>query len=72
MISLDVCVSGGQLGRALADDPEELAYVLIELAKLDGADLGEEVAGYFWSVDEAGIVTFLRALAAKIEALGVQ
>lgn len=43
-IEISVMVHGAQIGRALADDPEELAYALNELQEYDANELGREVA----------------------------
>lgn len=61
-----VSVTGGQVGGALADDPEELWYALREIADIGNDDV-EQVAEYAHG-HEAEIVTkFLRKLADAIE-----
>lgn len=72
MISFDVSVSGDQVGRALANDPEELAYALKAMSEWDGEDLGAELAFYLYADDAAGIAAFLRFLAEKIEPVGAK
>lgn len=65
MISLDLMVSGGHLGRALAQDPEECAYALVEIASvLDDGDV-EVLAGHILDAmsDPGAVAAFLRKLA---------
>ncbi len=70
MISLEANYSGGQLGRALANDPEELAYALKEMADcLFG--MGMILAQRLPDSDDAAIIaSMLRAWAEKIEPAG--
>lgn len=66
MINLDAQYSGGQLGRALIQEPEELAYALQEFADGEQEKTIDEVAEYFaGNADQTA--NFLRRLADKIE-----
>lgn len=69
MISLDLSVSGDQLGRALIQDEEELAYCLTAFVEEtnDVERLGREVWGYLGFGETPGVVAWLRELADSIE-----
>ena len=69
MISLDLSISGGELGRKLAYDEEELAYALVAIVeeRHDAQLLGEELQEHLPYGEAAGVVTWLRALADGIE-----
>jgi len=67
MISLQAEVSGGQIARALLDDPEEMAYCLTELSNHKTKGFAGEVVEYAMS-DIDLIVVFLRELADAFEA----
>lgn len=67
MISLEAMVSGGQIGRALLDDPEEMAYALTEISNHKTSGYAAEVAEYAMS-DIDQIVITLRELANAFEA----
>lgn len=70
MTSLEFSVSGGQLGRALANDAEECAYGLVAMTEeTTAADLGQYVGEFLYETDKATVITFLRALADAIEAV---
>lgn len=66
-IHLQISVSGPQIGRELADDPEELAYALTEMAAWDGAELGAQVAEMMPFGKAAEVAAFLRWMAEAIE-----
>lgn len=66
-IQLSLTVTGGELGMALANDPEEFAYALEAMSEWDGEELGAEVAGYMPYQSPAVVAAFLRSLAEKIE-----
>ncbi len=69
MISFDVNVTGPQIARALANDEEEFAYGLKELAEeFKAARIGSEVSAYIGDDDAATVVAWLRELADTIEA----
>lgn len=69
MISLDLSISGGELGRKLAYDEEELAYALVALIeeRTDAQLLGEELQEHLPFGEAAGVATWLRQLADAIE-----
>lgn len=67
MISLEAQVSGGQIARALLEDPEEMAYCLTELSNNRTNGFAAEVAEYAMS-DLDLIVVTLRELADAFEA----
>ena len=71
-IQIETTIYGGTIGRALANDPEELAYALAEMSRDDATLLGTEIVASapYGSCDR--IVTFLRCLADAIEAEGGQ
>lgn len=62
MINLYVQVTGGQVGRDLQGDPEELAEALKELADGFPDDIGENVAEYLDDGEKARVKQFLRNL----------
>lgn len=61
MLSFDVSLSGTQVGAALADDGEELAYALVELA--DDHSMFEEISENIGWDDRTIVINWLRALA---------
>lgn len=66
MISLDLSVSGDQLGRALADDPEELFYALEAMAEgLSDRDIAK-MAEYGRTVCE-DVIVLLEKMAAALK-----
>lgn len=69
MITFEGQLSGRQIGIKLADDPEELAYALVELADCSAKQLGEEVAEFVPGGEEGAqkVIRFLRDLADAIE-----
>ncbi|MFN3314329.1 MAG: hypothetical protein ACK46Q_12800 [Hyphomonas sp.] len=69
MISLSFSVSGGQVGRELQNDPEELAYALDAISEDFPADLPEEVAEYLDNsmTSRSAVVALLRGLLAAID-----
>lgn len=62
MISLYVQVTGGQIGRGLQNDPEELAEALRELADGFPDDIGGDVAEYLHDYEKVQVRQFLRNL----------
>ena len=66
MISVEAQVTGGQIGRALRDDPEEMAYCLTELASHRTSGFAADVAEYAMT-DLDQIVILLRELATAFE-----
>lgn len=70
MISLELHISGRELGAALARDPEELSHALIELIEYGSDNLGDELWSYLPDNEEAAVIDFLRLLADQIEAAG--
>lgn len=46
MLTIDCQITGGQLGRKLADDPEEAYYALEAMFEDAASDFAEEVAEY--------------------------
>ena len=68
MITMEVSVSGSQIGRELKDNPEELAYALAELAEGTPKDLFEQVKENLYSEADRGfVIEFLKGLTAKQE-----
>ena len=70
MIELDISVSGGQLGRKLHDDPEELWYALVSIheeANEDGRSLGRALSAYAGESDCENMAKFLREMADGLE-----
>lgn len=67
MITLDATFSGSQLGRALAFDPEELAYALEALADASGPELAQEIADELPHGCAQEVAKMLREWAAAIE-----
>ncbi|SFY18150.1 hypothetical protein SAMN04244548_02972 [Paracoccus pantotrophus] len=66
-IYLEVPVTGGTIGYKLADDPEEAAYALKEMARYAGEDFPGQLAEHTrWEAEECA--GFLRKLADAIEA----
>jgi len=67
-IQIDITLYGSQIAGGMANEPEEFAYFLNEMAATDAATLGAEVWGHapYDRTDE--IVAWLRALADAIEA----
>lgn len=66
-ITFEVTVNGPQIGRALANDPEEFWYALAEIVEDDHIDrIATEIADHANFASE-GVVAFLRDLADKIE-----
>lgn len=68
MISLNHSVSGGEIGRLLVDDPEEMADLLSELDLSTNEKFGGQVADYIIGEEAKRICQFLRRLADQIEA----
>lgn len=69
MISLSFSVSGGDVGRELRNDPEELAYCLDAIAEDFPADLPGEVAEFLtdYMKNRSAVVALLRGLLAAID-----
>ena len=67
MIGFDVHFSGGQLGKALADDPEELAYALEAIFNRDRLGLATDIAELVPPACALGVAKMLRAWANAIE-----
>jgi len=70
-IQLSLTVYGPELGRALLNDEEELAYALKEMAgdaPADMARLGRDVGDHLYGDDRDSVVAFLLGLAGAIEA----
>lgn len=70
MLTFDVSVSGGQVGRQLAADPEELRYALEAIMEtVPVVELGEDLIRHLHSFGQAQeLADFLRALADRITA----
>lgn len=66
MLSIEVSVSGSQVGRMLQSDPEELAYALSEVADEFWEGLPGEVVEVWGSHDRRKVSTFLKAMLAAI------
>lgn len=66
-IQIEVVVTGTELGRHLANDPEELAYALLEMSEWDGEELGKAVAQSMPWGHGAVVAAFLRAIADAVE-----
>ncbi len=67
MMTIDMQVSGGQIGRKLAYDEEELWFALVEIADNALMDLTENVADFATLSGGPKVVKLLRELADKIE-----
>lgn len=68
MISIETQISGGEIGRKLASDPEETWYALEELTDEAPGDFVEEVAMYATMDQSASkIASFLRKIADELE-----
>lgn len=68
-IQFEALVSGNWIGLALVHEPEDLAAALVAMAARDGSEVGREIAEFIWSEGRRrDVVTFLRAIAAEIEA----
>lgn len=67
MITLDIQVSGSQIGRELGNDPEELAYALEALAERNDSNLPKEVADSYPYGDVDSVVALLRNIATELE-----
>lgn len=68
MITLSLSVSGGELGRELAHDPEELVYALRALEEWSSAKrLGKEMAEHLGTAEAHELAEFLRALARNVD-----
>lgn len=65
-MQIDASVTGGQIGDALARDPEELWYALREISEIGDLGIGY-VAEYAHGRDAENVTKFLRKLAAAIE-----
>lgn len=66
-ITFEVTVNGSEIGRRLANDPEEFWYALAEIADDHHIDrIATEIADNASFASE-GVVAFLRDLADKIE-----
>lgn len=66
MITLDVQITGSQIGYTLAADPEELAYALVAIATGTPASLPAEMAEHVSEHDKAKTAAFLRGLANRL------
>lgn len=66
MITIYTQVSGVQIGSELANDTEELAYALVQMADSMGLDEMREVADYIHEHDAKNVVAMLETM---IEAL---
>jgi hypothetical protein len=66
-IQIETTIYGPQIGRALAEDHEEFAYALGEMADNDPVCLGAGIAATCAGGMAAEIVTFLRRLADAID-----
>lgn len=67
MVTLETQYSGVQLGNALRDDPEEMAYALATIGESCGVTFAGEVAEFVGS-DKAVVLDLLRDLLDAIEA----
>lgn len=68
MITLSLSVTGGELGRELANDPEELVYALQTLEEWKSAkELGKEMAEVLGTAEAHELAEFLRALARHVD-----
>jgi hypothetical protein len=67
-IQLELSVTGGQLGRALARDPEEFGYALLAIFEEDVADLGTNAAYALTGTEIDTVADFLERLAAQFRA----
>lgn len=67
MLSFNVVVSGGQVANEMANDEEELAEFLKNMAGFEGSQF-DEVAEYMSDEERGAAVVFLRSLADTIEA----
>lgn len=70
MINIEVSLSGSQVGRHLALDPEELRYALEAIMEeVPAVELGENLIQHLHSFGQAQeLADFLRALADRITA----
>ncbi|MEO1637740.1 MAG: hypothetical protein AAFU41_00665 [Pseudomonadota bacterium] len=66
MIELSTTITGGQIATAVADDAEEFAYMLYELATEHADDISE-VGDYLSDTQSDAVVKYLRLLADKID-----
>lgn len=69
-IQIETTIYGPKIGNLLAGEPEELAYMLNEIADYDAARLGAQVWGHAAYDETDKIVAWLRAFADAIEAEG--
>lgn len=67
MLTMELQISGGQVGRQLAADPEEAWYALVEMTDCAPRDFAKEVADHAHGHAADKVVKFLRDLAAEIE-----
>lgn len=68
MVQFEHSVSGGQISRALASDPEEAAYFFKDLINDAPDDFPGEVAEYLGDTERQEVAAFLMLLAEKIGA----
>lgn len=66
MITIETQISGGQIGGKLAQDPEEFAYALIELADELSSSDAREVAEYVNDYRREEVAVMLDTLAAAL------
>jgi hypothetical protein len=67
MLSFDCRLSGGQIGRQIANDTEEFRYMLEAVIEDAGDRFPEELALEFHSSDALQVASFLRKLADALE-----
>lgn len=67
MITIETQISGGEIGRKLADDPEELFYALEAMAEVNWRDLGGELAEHCWGSSAEKIAALLKHLLENVE-----
>jgi hypothetical protein len=67
-IQLELSATGGQLGRALARDPEEFGYALLAIVEEDVADLGPDATLALTGTEIEIVAEFLERLAAQFRA----
>lgn len=65
-ISFAAVLGGEEVGAALANNPEELAYALAEISEWDSEELGAKVAG-FLPFGHDIVAACLRAMAEAVE-----
>lgn len=69
-MQIETTVTGGQLGRLLAQDPEELGYALEAMAEAMNGHLGSYASDLYLEHEPRvpEIIAFLRAFADALEA----